>query len=76
MKFSIKDFFSKSSGNYGFGHLYWSGILNGKLHFLSSAFSQNLFFKISIDGISYKVYYQTLQTARFETKTLVEIRIQ
>ena len=68
MKFSIKDFFSKSSGNYGFGHVYWRGILNGKLHFLSSAFSQNLFFKISIDGISYKVYNITKPYKQLDLK--------
>ena len=67
MKFSIKDFFSKSSGNYGFGHVYWRGILNGKLHFLSSVFSQNLF-KISVDGILYKVYNITKPYKQLDLK--------
>ena len=68
MKFSIKDFFSKTSGNYGFGHVYWSGILNGKLHFLSSVFYQNLFFKISVDGISYKIYNITKAYKQLDLK--------
>ena len=38
-KFSVKDFSSKCDQicNCGFGHIYWR-ILNGKLHFLCSAF--------------------------------------